>query len=224
MLRAKLARGAFPASPADSSETIALRYFNVQRRLIRPKPRTVHRTSSFLTSPSIQAGFQLVEGKFIRGDDLTPHLSKKIGDPDYADAMLNDWGIHHLHLGTASDPKGFFMERTGPVLYAYVTDSDAYFLTVAAHGEWSNQKLMQALHDNWPSVLAPFRIRGVNAGSPLTDDQIGLLRRGGVYLPVRVSDGTMYSPPGGGINTSGTSVDSVSRACYELSAVLCSRA
>jgi hypothetical protein len=210
MLRAKLAQGALPAGPADSSETVAFRYFNVQRRLIHPKPRTVHRTSSFLTSPSIQEGLQLIEGRFVRGDDLTPHLSTKIGDPDYADAMLNDWGIHHLHLGTASEPSGF-VERTGPVLYAYVTDSDAYFLTVAPHGGWSNQQLVQALHDNWPFVLTPYKITGFNAGSPLTNGQIAKLRKCGVYTPVQVSDGTMYAPPGGGISTSGTSVDALSK-------------
>lgn len=48
----------------------------------------------------LQFGLDLVMTNIEQGVDLGPYLSKKIADLDYDDDLLNDWGVHHLHLGT----------------------------------------------------------------------------------------------------------------------------
>ena len=55
--------------------------------------------------------------KIRKGEDLT-HLSKRITDLDYNDALLNDCGIHHLHLGIDVDDSGFDT-RIGPLLFVH---------------------------------------------------------------------------------------------------------
>jgi hypothetical protein len=44
--------------------------------------------------------------------------------------MLNDWGIHHLHLGTKISKNTGFVERTGPLLFVKFEKNVAYFIGV----------------------------------------------------------------------------------------------
>jgi len=124
---------------------------------------------------------------------LVEKVEGEVADADYEDAMMNDWGIHHLHLGTTVDAGGF-VDRTGPVLYARLEPKDVYLLTVMEHGEWANQQLVQIIHDNWPRLLDRYRLRGVTLPSSVTDGDIKRLRKGGVNTILRVTDGTVSRP------------------------------
>lgn len=69
-----------------------------------------------------QSGYKTLKAKFANGDDVTPHLSSNILNDTYEDYLLNDWGIHHFHLGqNISDG---FAGRTGPLLFALITNSN----------------------------------------------------------------------------------------------------
>ena len=56
------------------------------------------------------------------------------------DGLLNEWGVHHLHLGTKSYSKNHaFIARTGPLLLALIAEDDFYAINVYLHGAWESQ-------------------------------------------------------------------------------------
>lgn len=143
---------------------------------------------------------------------MTPHQSKRLLDLNFNDSLLNDWDIHHFHLGTASDQSGF-IQRTGPPLFARVTDTHFYLIDILNHGDWAQQRLVEIMHNNWPDSLSDHRYPGgLRPQFRPSDDDIRLLRRAGVDTAIQVSDGTVYGSIGGGYSTSGLSAD-VARTC-----------
>ena len=141
ILRERLVTLGYLLSPELSDEAVRMRYFNLQHRLIPQRPRNVHRANSSTCPPNLHAGLTFVEGKIIRGEALRPHLSCGILDVSYSDSLLNDWGVYHFHLGTTLRDDGFIV-RTGPVLFARMTENDAYLIDVREHGAWSSQDLL----------------------------------------------------------------------------------
>jgi hypothetical protein len=126
---------------------------------------------------------------------------------NFNDSLLNDWDIHHFHLGTVSDQSGF-IQRTGPLLFARVTDTHFYLIDVPHHGDWTQQRLVEIMHNNWPDSLSDHCIPGaLGLEYRPSDDDIRDLRRAGVDIAIQVSDGTVYHSMGGGYTTSGLSVD-----------------
>jgi hypothetical protein len=155
----------------------------------------------------LQAGLDEIERKIRLGEDLIPHLSSK-ALKKYDDALLNDWGIHHLHLSAVMGPKGFVM-RTGPALFAKFTDSTAYLIGIFDHGDpltYTRQSMLQILHQEFPESIARYKLRGaLRTERRLSDEQIGNLRKKNYSYAVAVSDGTVYFSPGFGSSTNGTS-------------------
>jgi len=113
---------------------ICLKYFNLIDRLIMPIRRTVHKSSIFYCPVRNRAGLQVLEQKIVNGDDVNPHLSRGLKSLDKRDLLLATWSVHHLHIETIMDSDGF-IKRSGPILFALFTDTDAYFLTVMRHGK-----------------------------------------------------------------------------------------
>lgn len=196
----------YTLSGAESVQELGIKFFNVQRRLVLPVPRTVHEADSFNCPPDLQVGLELVRDKITRGLDLRPHLSTRILDSDYNDPLLNDWGIHHLHLGTVIDGRGF-VDRTGPVLFAHFTDTEAYLVNVIEHGAWSQQDMVRALHRSWPEAFARYRLNVLGLAVELSDNDVRRLRAGHVQTFVEVEPGVVYAPIGGGYMTNGVSFE-----------------
>lgn len=191
----------FTTLAGEPPDETCFRFFNLQLRNIKPVPREVILAKTFQVDPQFQAGVDLVTRKFRNGESVRPHLSKNISKhADYDDDLLNHWGIHHLHLGTTPGPDGF-VERTGPVLFVYVTADFARFLSVEPHGAWSKQALIQLVHENWSDAVRRFRINGLVA--QVTDQQVKVLRAAHINSVTTVSDGTVYGPFGSGTTTSG---------------------
>ena len=99
----------------------------------------------------------------MNGEDIRSYLGKEILDIDYHDEFLNDWGIHHLHLGTNLNKKTGFMGRTGPVLFVRFDKEYAYFINIYDHGAWIKQKIIKILHNNWPKTILQFKMKAVNS-------------------------------------------------------------
>ena len=177
-------------------------YLGVNRRLVAPQPRTVVKAESFNCPPEHITALRQIETRLRDGKSVVSHLSTKIRDITYNDALLNDWGIHHLHLGTCTGPHGF-VKRTRQLLYCRFTDTHAYLIAVLPHGKWTTIALLEALHANWPDEMARFRAEGV-AGDQLTDPQIRELRRKNANYVLQMRDGTCYWPLGGGTTSSGS--------------------
>jgi hypothetical protein len=143
--------------------------------------------------------------KVANGDPLRPHQSKLAANADYNDGLLNDWGIDHFHLGTTLRADGW-IERSGPLLYALVTESDFYCIAVQAHGAWTQQQMIETIHANWPSSIAASRMQGVvDLVHVPTDADVKTLRSSQINTFLKMADGTIYGPPGLGYSLSGVS-------------------
>jgi hypothetical protein len=214
----------YQVPPNMTHKEVFVCYLNLLHRAVKAQPRRVHRATKFSCPPGFEAGLAIVEGKILRGDSLRAHLSRSLLNSSYQDSMLNDWDVHHLHLGTALEADGF-VSRTAPLLFARFDDENAYLIDIRPHGSWTDFDLLQAVHANWPQTLERFRIRGVHelASVPLNgvaaNDQARHLRKGGLNAIMELGPGAFYAAIGGGYATDGTSTI-VMRRCLELMRLL----
>ncbi len=194
-----------------------MKFLNVAKRRIAPKPRRVLISKEFSSPPALQAGVDEVLRKAARGEDLSRHQSSRYFDPDFDDALLNDWDIHHFHPETRPHPRNRqLVKRTGLLLFARVTDEVLYCINVFDHQSFAWQRMLGSLHRNWPESIARFRANGI-AGETLTDSNIHTLRRSNCNTILAVEDGSAYFSPGGGCSSSGTSII-VMRECARVRA------
>ena len=199
---------------ALDAEKLVLQFLNFSRRAVFPVPRNIHKAKSFAPSQEHASAMARIEHLIRTGAQITPYLSSRIKQLDYFDDMLNDWGIHHLHLGDTYETKGAsagFVKRTKALLYAIFTHTDAYFIDVREHGDWTTQEIMEIVHDNWPALL---RKRRTNSGGSrkLKDSEIKELRRKNFNYSLVMNDGTAYLVIGGGLTLAGSNaLDSVWR-------------
>ena len=197
----------YQVSQTEPLDAISYKFFNVRRRRIQAVPRAVHESPDIACPVDYKAGYQSLKSKFVAGDDVIPHLSKNLLNADYEDPLLNDWGIHHFHLGKSLGSSGF-TDRTGLLLFAFITPSDAYFINVLPHGAWSDQDLVRILHRNWSTAISHFHLKGVLGLSlPISNQTIKEFRKVGISTCVEVEQGVVYASMGGGYSTAGTSIE-----------------
>lgn len=224
MARLALTAAGYTPDATASADELLLQYLNVLHRRVEVRKRKSHKAPDFQCPRDHELGLKALLEKSERGDDLRPHQSRKIVKADYDDAMLNDWGIHHFHLGTTPDPKRpELIQGTRPVLYAMVTKDDLYCISVMDHGQWSNQQLLEAVHTHWPHLIDGARIKGaIGLARTHSDDEISTLRKAGINVITQRKDGTIHAPPGGGSAADQTSVrvsmarNTIVRMCRDL--------
>ncbi|WP_186320513.1 hypothetical protein [Fictibacillus phosphorivorans] len=205
--------------PRGTSEQISHQYFNLHKRLVNPIKRKVMYSKEFSCPEDLKKGLRLVTDKIERGEDIRLHLSKEIFNLDYNDYLLNDWGIHHIHLGTKLNKYGY-IERTGPVLFVRFTDQFAYYINVMGHGSWGKQELVRILSRNWPESISQFRLIGISGRNPkIKDSDVVKLREMHVMTFTEGQEGEIYAPFGMGITSSGMSVDAVRTSDYYLNRI-----
>lgn len=206
-LRSEITAAGYSVDATDSSDDLSYKFFNIRKRRVPALCRAVYESSKLSCPQEHQSGYASLKSKFANGDDVTPHLSKTILSDNYEDFLLNDWGIHHFHLGESVSSG--FAERTGPLLFALVKDSDVYCIDIKAHGAWNEQDMIRTLHEEWPEAIADYRIKGVlELSHQPTNDDVAKLRKAGVQTMVQVDEGVVYGPIGGGYSTAGTSMQS----------------
>lgn len=206
-------------------------YANWTSRLVAPMPRTV-RVSRELESalPGLPDAIAVrtVLDEIANGIDLQPRLSKRIlsfhdakrsrapiNQRSDLDLMLNDWGVHHLHLG-AHRPGEDFTERSANLLFVSFIGSNAYAITVMPHNDWSNEQVLQVIAENWPGeegvIYASKGIVGL--AETVAPGDRKALRNAGVSV-LYEHNGTVFMPRGG-LTTGGTSMLLGSKAAAEL--------
>jgi hypothetical protein len=192
--------------PQSMSDELLVRgYLNLLHRLIPARVREVLQSSDLVCPEHLAAGYAEVKRKASTGEPLTPHQSRLLDDVEYTDPLLNDWGVHHLHLSTTLEADGF-VTRTGPLLFARVTDDFFYAIQIYAHGAWSKQEIVEILHRNWPDSIKRYRLKGVTGLlTTHTDRDIKDLRQAGVQGLTQVEQ-SVYAPMGGGVTTSRVSL------------------
>ena len=181
------------------------RYLNAKRRIPRQTARKIHESKE-LRIPSQYSNDYSALTKLIReGGDLKPYLSRDIDkkkSSDKNDALLNRWGIQHLHF----QPCG-----TADVLFVKITEADVFVIQTLSHDHhahpdvWVNTTLLQILHDNWPET-AEGRVAGIQGESLMSSERLALQHQNRNFATT-MSDGTVYVSPGGGVLESGRCFD-----------------
>ena len=186
------------------------------------EPRHILKSKNFSCIPEHRNALAEIEQLILDGGNLSPYLSRRIKKFNYNDLLLNDWGIHHLHLGTEMDPDGF-INRTDigrPLLYCRFEGDCAYFIDILPHdGNWTSQKLITTIYDNWPELLSCFFDGVTETETRLSDEEIKELRRKRINYFITMNDGTTYSPLGGGSTFAGTNIYDVMRTNQYLGEV-----
>lgn len=210
-LRGKLNADGVHLPPTTTDDKVCIKFYGYEMRFPIARSRHIHKARNFSCPPAESARLANLEQKIRNGDDLRPHLSTSAANLSNKDMMLLEWGIHHFHLGIHAHPtKPGYVARTGPLLYARLTDTDAYFIGVLAHGAWANDALIRVLHDNWPDSIAPFRMQGVvGLAQQVSSTDRQKLRKAQINSAVDLGSGIVYGSPGLGFALSGDPIRAV---------------
>jgi hypothetical protein len=116
------------------------------------------------------------------------------------DLLLSDWGIHHLHLGTAPGRNPRFVRRTANVLLVAFRGYDAYLIALRLHeshgANWAARDILEVAARIWPDARIVERSNyAIGFTQEFGDDDRRLLRRSHVNLGIEI-DGTVYMPSG----------------------------
>jgi hypothetical protein len=216
-----------PALEALDTSHLAFHYWNWRSRFIPVQKYSVHRSDSLLeyalgTEVIYGAALQHIVDSLEFGVDITPHLSRKVkvgfvdqkgtqknlGKRRDLDLLLNDWGIHHLHLSTNLETDGFVArKKPSPLLFAAFKGTDAYLIDIFDHdGAWANVDIIRIIARNWPQSGLILELNGIDA-QPWSETERLDLRRAGLNTTVEV-DGKAYLARGG-LTLSGMSVYAV---------------
>ena len=216
LLRKRLKRVGYHLPKDVDPGRLPLIYFNVLARQIDPQPRTILAAPDFpwpAENEPLRDGLTALLRKIENGGGLMPHLSDTINKPAYNDMLFNDWGIQHLHLGRTVGNNGF-VERTGKLLYMYITDTICHLITIADHKHFSCRKMVETVHATWPHLISRYRLNCTGVEYSPTDEEIKKLRKAGVSYPIQVADGAVYMSPGGGFTSTGVSDTAVMSANF----------
>ncbi len=182
-------------------------YVNWLERLVPARPRQVHRSKALSENPLAvhpvnRPGFDQLIEKIKNGANILPHLSRGIlhgfKGPDSTkpkalskrrdlDLLLNDWGVHHLHIGTKLGPDGFVERKRSkppkPILFAVFRPNDAYLIDLMQHGNWAHEHLVEVMVREWPDAnlaLDAKMILPPRPGEGFSREHRGDLRNAGI--------------------------------------------
>lgn len=204
-----------PPKYEEDLDTVLTRYLNFLVRIPPTIVWTVKQSKELankIIPQEITLGLQEFIEKAESGQILKPHLSKESDNPDYKDLMFYDWGIFHFHLGINPHPKRQgFVERTGDLLFAIAESHTArmYLIDIHPHkGGFTNQDLLRILEENWPEIIEPYALKGVNGLTyNASDSDIGSLRKASINTILQTPGGRFLISMGGGITGAGTSLN-----------------
>lgn len=216
-----------------STHELLVAYRNWSSRHVPARPRAVLKSKAFAASPLAQtfaAPLGVIIGDIEKGSDLTRYLSRLIGigyeSPSkpksrrrHLDLMLNEWGVHHLHLSTTTEADGF-VQRTGALLFAVFATDTAYIIDVMDHDGWHDSHVLQVMADEWPNDGIIHEIKGndqfqiVGLSHQYSDEDRAKLRKAGINTMVEF--GGRVFMPASGISSVGTA----SMATLDAAAVM----
>ncbi|MEB3121134.1 MAG: hypothetical protein VKL41_07915 [Snowella sp.] len=194
-------------------DTLLMRYVDVMRR-VPPVIQWTVKKSKELEQKNlpgvIRSGLDQFIDKAESGQDLKPHLSKKIYEkPEFKDLMFYDWQISHFHLGTEPDISNpNFIARTGELLFVLINPntSTMYLIDILDH-KFTNQNLIDIIDKNWPNVLDPYTIKGISEiDINPSDHDIKIEKNAGRIVPNKTSSGRVLISMGGGYASDNTSI------------------
>ncbi|MGG4344949.1 hypothetical protein [Paenibacillus lautus] len=205
----------YTINPNLSPSDVSIIYFNWRRRVVDITKRKVHVSKEFNCPKKYKYALREIINKIERGFDINPHLSKLIKDVKYNDLLLNDWGIHHLHLSKKyTDSSKKFVDRTKDVLFVKFNQENAYLIQILDHKSFSDQELLKIMHRNWPDIMRRLKIDSLSHS--LTNEDIHNIRKNGGNAFIEVEPGVVYMPPGMGLTTARTSTEATRNSHYYM--------
>jgi hypothetical protein len=210
---ATLQAAGYKIPPNLPAVKVAELFFNVKHREISQRPRTVLRSRELSRQPlsrKVRRTLKEIESVSLKGHNLNHYLSERLLRPEYNDALLNDWGIHHMHLGRGGATPNGFSPRSRELLFVMARPNTLYFIRVGEHpneqrDDFCDQELVEVVHRNWPDILQSYHLVGASTVG-LTQLQRKTIRSKFVGVTTTV-DGTVYRSMGGGQMASGLSMD-----------------
>jgi len=203
-----------PPTPEEDLDTLLIRYLNLIRRMPPVISWNIKKSKELISkslSEEIHNGLQQFIEKAESGQDLKPHISTRINNPDYKDLMFYDWGVFHFHLGTDPHPtRNGFIKRTEELLFAIADISlkTMYLIDIHPHtGGFTNQDLLRIIEENWVEIIDEYTLkRIVRLTYNASDNDIDRLRKEGINTLLQTPSGRILTSMGGGISTAGTSL------------------
>lgn len=186
----------------------AVRWWSWQRRTVRPARRQVFRADTFSCPSSLQVGLSGLEAEIRSGGAVWPWQSKGIDRHLDEDAMFNDFGVLHFHLGNGFEAGGY-VNRTGELLFALVTPKTFYQIGIFDHSDWHELDVLNILERNWPALLDSFVVPAPVALALRAPDEIRKMRKARINITFALDSGRHIHSPGGGQTADGTSVDAM---------------
>lgn len=189
---------------------LALRMVHLKHRRIDVSPRQVRKSVAFQNSIQLPI-HQHAVNEIIRrsnvGEDLNPFLSTEAVRTGKSsnDALLNDWGIHHFHLGEVGTGIVDRAPRTNDLLFVVVQPSILYLLDILDHSSFENIHLFKILETDFPELIDTHQLDIIELENPINDTDRRLLREAGINTITSTANG-FYFGPGGGVTTSGRSM------------------
>lgn len=183
-----------------SDEDIPNAFFSLKMRVPERKARTIHYSSQFVCPTDLQPNLLLLEEKIRTGESLRPYLSRFTQELFKKDALLFDWGVHHLHLGT--NIVNGYCNRTSELLFVRFLDDDAYFINIFDHRSWEEKSIVDIIELNWQNTIDNYRLPNAHLVHNLTQEELKKARGVGVTTPIQTASGNVYSRIGGGYSSS----------------------
>lgn len=196
-------------------------YVNWSHRFVLPRPRRIRQSKALQENPITadpvhrHALDALIE-KIKVGNVLTPHLSDRVlrgyepADPAKpkalskrkdVDLLLNDWLIHHLHIGPTLKSNGFFGGDL--LLFAVFKPDDAYLIDLMGHRNWEHEHLIEVIVREWPGQGLAMELNGILPGASFFREDHKRLRNVGMPAMLNI-DGNVVAGAGC-LTTAGTS-------------------
>ncbi len=154
-------------SSGTPEEQIILKYFEFQRKLSFAGPHKVKESQEFECPEECKGGLEKLMGIFREGGDIRPYLNRTSANLNEYDDMFADWGILHFHLGSYIPEGDTFVERGKYVLFAYLHDETVYIIDIYDHDHWADTDVLQVIYNNWPEIIEPYIMPGVESPNVL---------------------------------------------------------
>lgn len=206
------------AGDPNNFDEILLTYVSVIVKLIPSKPRTVlisNELNEKLKDNTYPTDKKDSINKIIEnlknGKDINGCLSKTyINNPLASDKLLDDWGIHHLHL-SGCDKDFFDLNRkmTEDLLMAIILNDKAYLIDVTDHDPniWYNENFIEIILNNkwekeifsqiYESKETPLDVKEARKENL---NQLGYHHNGKIYVPKNYGAFTCGGNSGKAIN------------------------
>ena len=209
----------------DTGELLSI-YLNWKYRQIHPHRREVVYSNQLLqrmqTNEELYAPVESELNELVRilkaGEDLlalgllSPGVVRKPYEvkPDYSrlsreshlDLLLNEQGIHHLHL------PGLERKKNTPIVYAIFEPEHAFLLDLARQDDYQTDRLARISCENWPQrhfLKLPIDGLADGAGNQidLKDQQRVTVRNNAINTPIKMAAASYLTPRSGGVMANG---------------------